>query len=353
MKKQPKLPWQLAWILAAATIFTIGCGDQQNSPPQATPPKVKVKQLERVTERNSFKTAGTVTTQQQVKLSFKKGGIIKTILTAEGRSVKQGELLAQLNLAEHESKLIQAQTAHDKSIRDQERIENLHKDSVATLEQLQDARSNLDVHKSNLRIAQFNLEYASIKAPRAGKIVKQLAEEGELIGQGMPVFIFSSSGENWVFKAGISESQLAQISIGDSVSVSMNVFPGNPIPAHVMLTPQSIDPQASSYEIEIELAHNNLKMVSGYTGKAEVFTMSRTTYFKLPPKALIESTDGTGAVYHVKGEPPLAKREDVKIVKIGKDFIGVSAEFLEVAQVIVERQVQLKTGQQVEVLNQK
>ncbi len=46
-----------------------------------------------------------------------------------------------------------------------ERVSNLYRDSVATLEQLQNSQTFFDVAESNLNIVKFNLKYSEIRAP--------------------------------------------------------------------------------------------------------------------------------------------------------------------------------------------
>ena len=46
----------------------------------------------------SLKTNGVVAARDEMRLSFKTGGIIRRITVQEGQSVKQGQLLAELEL---------------------------------------------------------------------------------------------------------------------------------------------------------------------------------------------------------------------------------------------------------------
>jgi len=51
-------------------------------------------------------------------------------------------------------------------------VSNLYQDSVATLEQKQDAETGLTVARSNLEIAEYNLKHSSILAHPTGKFLK-------------------------------------------------------------------------------------------------------------------------------------------------------------------------------------
>ena len=107
---------------------------------------------------------GKLASKEELKLSFKTGGIISEIFVDEGQTVKKGQVLAKLNLSEIQAQVNQAILGLDKAERDYRRANNLYKDSVVTLEQLQNTTTALDIAKSNVKIAEFNLQFSTIKA---------------------------------------------------------------------------------------------------------------------------------------------------------------------------------------------
>ena len=77
-----------------------------------------------------------------------------------------------------------------KQLRDYTRANNLFADSVATLEQKQNAMTALNIAKSNLDIALFNRSHSKIVAPENGLILKQFVRSNELASPGLPCFSF-------------------------------------------------------------------------------------------------------------------------------------------------------------------
>ena len=65
-------------------------------------------------------------------------------------------MLATLNLTEVNAAAEQASLAYQKAERDYERASNLYQDSVATLEQMQNAKTALDVARQQYNSAGFN-----------------------------------------------------------------------------------------------------------------------------------------------------------------------------------------------------
>ena len=132
-------------------------------------------------------SSGILSSKQISKLSFKTGGLISRVYVEIGDYVKKGQLLATLDMTEISAQVQQAKLAYDKAERDLTRVKNLYADTVATLEQLQDATSAYNAARENKNIADFNLLYSRILAPDNGRIVAKLAEVSEMIGPGMPL----------------------------------------------------------------------------------------------------------------------------------------------------------------------
>lgn len=123
---------------------------------------------------------GVIESDTDAKPAFKTGGVIAHTYVNEGDRVRKGQLLARLNMTEIDAQATQAQFALDKALRDQQRAKNLYADSIATLEQLQNATTAVDMAQKTLQIAKFNMAYSEVRSPIDGKVVKQMLQEGKL-----------------------------------------------------------------------------------------------------------------------------------------------------------------------------
>jgi multidrug efflux pump subunit AcrA (membrane-fusion protein) len=94
---------------------------------------------------------GTLHSKDEIELSFKMPGIVARVLVAEGQQVRRGQTLATLDLREIDAQVMAARSAVTKAERDLARAEALYADSVATLAQVQDARTGAEVARSGLQ----------------------------------------------------------------------------------------------------------------------------------------------------------------------------------------------------------
>ena len=187
---------------------------------------IRIQPVRSVEYKIPVKATGILSTTSQMKLSFKTGGIIKALNIKEGESVKRGEVLAVLDLSEIRANVNQAQIGYEKSKRDMARAKNLYRDSVATLEQFQNAESAFELAKAQKQIADFNLLFSQITAPSDGKIQKILVESNEMIAPGYPAILFASTESDWVVRSALTDKDIVKLSIGDSAQVTMDAFPG-------------------------------------------------------------------------------------------------------------------------------
>ena len=124
---------------------------------------------------------GLITTANEARYAFKIGGVVEKIYVSEGQFFKRGQLLATLKLTEIDAQLSQASLAYQKAKRDYSRANNLYKDSVATLEQLQNAQTGVHIAGKTVDAVAFNKKFAYIYAEADGFVTKKISNEGEVV----------------------------------------------------------------------------------------------------------------------------------------------------------------------------
>jgi multidrug efflux system membrane fusion protein len=246
-----------------------------------------------------IRSGGIVTTTEEIKLSFKTGGLIARTYVREGDAVKKGQLLAELNLSEIKAQVSQARDAFDKATRDYMRAKNLYVDSVATLEQYQNAGTALNMARSTLDMAKFNLDHSRIFAPKSGIILKQLTRENELVGPGYPVYALGISGKNWIVKTGLSDRDIVKVAIGDSASVQLDAWPNQNFRAAVRQIDEASNPMTGTYEVELALDPTPLKLAYGFIANVEIIPTKKISCFLVPMASVVDADGLKGYVYVV------------------------------------------------------
>jgi RND family efflux transporter MFP subunit len=293
---------------------------------------VSLVKVTEVARENTISGSGLLSTENEIRYSFKTGGIIDRIFVGEGQSFKQGQLLASLNLTEIESGYAQAKLGFEKAQRDYKRVQNLFADSVATLEQLQNSQTALELAEQQLTSVAFNKKYACIYADRSGFVVKKLANEGEIIAGGHPVLACSENGsKSWELKIGLSDKEWAKVAIGHKAKVMLEAFPDTWWEAHVFRKSGAADLGTGSFQVELKLDNLSEQAAIGMFGKAIIQTGRQQKSRLIPYEALIEA-DGKQAYVFVPNGNNQVKKQPVTIdnftesgVSIGEGLEGIES----------------------------
>jgi len=298
--------------LAAALSVVYSCreGDKaKNLLAEADVIPVKISAVSALALPKKISTTGLVSTENEAKYSFKIGGVISRVLVEEGQFFRKGQLLATLNSTEIAAGLTQSSLNAEKAQRDYERAVNLYKDSVFTLEQLQNTRTALDIaHKAKEAVA-FNEHYSKIYAAADGFVSQKIASEGEVIGPGMPVLAINETqrNNNYLLKVGVTDREWAIINPGQTATVTLDGYADKKIDAFVFRKSQTADRTLGSFQIELKLNLKDIKPAVGMFGKAEIAANQDENVKVVPYASLIEADGDKAFVFAPEGANKVRK----------------------------------------------
>lgn len=329
----------------------LGCSSKKEQKTDDVIP-VKVMKLKKEKVHMAISVSGIFTTNDETYLSFKTGGIIKSIFVNEGDKIKKGQLLAVLELNEIQAQVSQAKSGYDKALRDFRRAQNLYKDSVATLEQMQNAKTGLNIASEQLTIAKFNLNHSEIRATDDGYVLKKFANEGQIVNSGMPVFQTNGAATGgWILKAGISDHDWSVIKIGDKALVQSDVNPSKDIAAYVLRKSEGVDPYSGTFFVELRLKDDHSgKIASGMFGKAEIFPEYAKEMWTAPYQSILDGDGSTGYVFATNNMIN-AKKVKVNIFALEKDSVYINQGLDKYKYLIVSGSAYLNNNSQIKIDN--
>lgn len=335
-------------ILFGSTLFVFSCkgkmAKEQTINREDTIP-VKVIALQQGTSSAVILASGLFTTDDETALAFKNGGIINKIYVREGDAVSKGQLLATVNLTEVDAGVQQAVLAYEKAERDYQRAAQLYKDSVATLEQMQNAKTGMDVARQQREAARFNKQYSEIRATTSGYVLKRFVNEGQMTGPGTPVLLINGARQgNWLLKVGVSDAQWAAIKTGDKATIRIDALPGKTLNAFVFKKSEGIDPTSGTFNLQLKI--NDLSMpalASGMFAKAEIVPSQKVTAWSIPYDALLDGDAGKGYVF-ITNDGKTAKKIPVSIGAVQKDHVQITGGLEQVQSLIVSGSAYLNDG---------
>ena len=317
-----------------------------------TAKKVRLAKTALRAEIHTIVASGVLSSKEEVLLSFKTGGIVQQLNAEEGDLIAKGNQLGQLNLAEINAQVKAAKNAVEKAKRDLKRINNLYQDTAATLEQKQNTETALEIARSNYEIAQFNLQYSTIKAPIQGKVLHRFVEVGELVAPGQPIYKVASSGteRSQILRIGLADKDIVKVQLKDTAIVRFDALPEQEFTATVTEIAEAAKARTGLFEVELSLTAFSSVLKNGFVGKINLIPNNGEQRCRIPMNALVEGKGKEAVIFYTTNQQTVQQAK-VQVQNIGADYFTVAADGLpKNAQIISEGAPYLTINDTIQIL---
>lgn len=242
----------------AALSLTANASRVSASEPVVRP--ARVAEIAYSRQAQSLALAGTVVPRIETTLGFRVSGKIVQRTVDVGTVVKPGDLIAQLDPADHRlavdnarAALASADADHARAKADHERYQALKGGAAftpQTLEQRQSlaatALARVDQARSQLSSAENNLAYTELRADTAGVVTAVQAEVGQVMSQGQGVVRVARTDELEIV-VGVPEHRLKVVRDSAAAGFELWSDPGRRHAARLRELSPSADPTSRTY----------------------------------------------------------------------------------------------------------
>lgn len=149
-------------------------------------------------------------------------GVVSDVKVQEFATVKEGDVLVQIDPAPFEAALKAAQS----------RLAAAQQQATGAGAQSVAAKANVEKAQLAVNEAQTQLDHATIKAPIAGTVGKVRVRPGDVAKAGMGLFPLVDTSTWWV-DANFKETDLARIKPGQTATVSVDMYPSRELTGKV------------------------------------------------------------------------------------------------------------------------
>jgi RND family efflux transporter MFP subunit len=230
--------------------------------------------------------SGYVVARRTATVASKVTGRVIEVLTEEGRSVKEGEVLARLdpttanaalavaerqqeathrNLAEIEVRLADARKtqARDVALREQALVSQSALDAAnadvdALAARLEAARADAAVAVASVRQREQDVADLTIRSPFAGVVISKDAQPGEMVSPISAGGGFTRTGIATVVDMGsreievdVNEAFIQRVRAGQAAEAMLDAYPELVLPAHVLAIVPAADRQKATVKVRI------------------------------------------------------------------------------------------------------
>lgn len=333
--------------------FFYGCKkeDKQKKPFEtADVIPIKTALVESLALNSDINASGLVTTENQGNYAFKIGGIVQQIYVEQGHFFKKGQLLASLDQTEISAGLLQTDLNVKKYERDYKRADNLYKDSVYTLEQVQNAKTGLDIARKQKEAVAFNARYARIFAAADGFVTRKIANEGEVVSAGSPILAINetSNNNNYLLKTGLTDKEWAAVKVGQKATVTLDGYPEQQFDAFVFRKSQAADAALGSFEVELKLNMKSSTPAVGMFGKAVINTAAAEDFIIIPYNSLVEADGNKAFVFVVENNK--VKRREVLISRFENKRVFIKEGLQKTDQIVISNSAYLNEQSTIKII---
>ena len=384
-----------ASALAALAAAGAACGGRATSADAATTPTVAVATIARRPLDRTLVITAELRPYQDVDVHAKVAGFVKAINVDVGSRVKQGEVLATLEIPEladevqqadaalgasgsevtrAEAEVTRSSSAHDVAhlaatrlssvaksqpglVAQQEIDDATGRDKVAEAQlatataALAAARQQLNVARASQARTHALYDYASITAPFDGIVTKRYADKGTMIQAGtssttqaLPlVRIAQDDRLRLVIPA--PESAVPHIKDGGAVEVTVpslqRTFAGT-----IARSSNQVDPSTRTMHVEVDVPNPTGALVPGLYAEARVILEHLPDAIAVPTQAIDRSDADTSVL--VVTPAGAIERRPVQLGLEAADFAEVVKGLTPGEQVVVGTRSQLRVGDRVQ-----
>lgn len=335
-------PAILILILFAGTHETLAQQNGQRPPTAVEAEKVSVETV--VDEADAI---GSTIANEEVVVRPEIAGRITGFDFKEGEAVKAGTVLFQLDDSLYKAESSDARSQFNLAKRNYDRAKELNAKGAGTVRALDEARSQYETASAALQLADVRLQKTKIVAPFDGIVGLRDVSVGDYVNAGQDLTTLIDNAPLKVdFQ--IPEIYLARISVGQTVKVTADAFPGETFTGAVYAIDPQIDTRTRSVRIRAEIPNDDGRLKPGLFVRVKVALESRPNAIVIPEQALV--TEG--------GNISVFKVVDGKAVQVpvtvGQRSIG-RAEILKGLEpgdtVITAGQLKIRNGSPVNVID--
>jgi len=294
--------------------------------------EVRVETVDRRDLVATVTASGNVRARRKVDISSDISARVAELLVDEGEDVEEGQVLLRLdptryqaavnrsraNLSQSQAQVAQARANYLRAEREAERLDSLHarEPLLVSRQEVDNAQTDLEVQRSLLESSEFGvnqaraaLEEASdqlaktiITAPMAGRVTRLNVEEGETVIVGTmnnPGSLVLTVSDLSVMEVvlEVDETDVPEITLGDSATVELDAFPDLDFPGVVTeIGNSAIRPPSQAagtgqtptidFEVVVTLDSPEVELRPDLSATAELITETRVDQLSIPIIAL-------------------------------------------------------------------
>ncbi len=292
-------------VAALVLLIAAGCGRPAAGTQVPEPTPVRVARPALLESGSAVSAVGRLEAIDEARLGFVGAGVLRRVNVDIGDRFRAGAVLAELDTTALDASLRQVQEQAALARRDLARVEPLAARQLIARQQLDDARTSVQVADAAVRSAGFQRRYGQVVASADGIVMSRLAQPGEVLGAGQPVLAVSSSTLGWRMKVEVADRDATRLTPGLEASARFDGYPKQTFTARIREIGGRAAAGSGAITVDLDLDGGTHALRSGLIGRVSIPLPGSPT-LSIPVSALVSAQGDQGQVLLARGGKAVA-----------------------------------------------
>ena len=240
----------LAIALAAGCSRSESSAKQENNQNQNKAVKVSVLRVEPAPMKDVLVLPGETEAWQDVRVAADVAGRVEWIGPKEGQTVKEGDLIAKIDVAALKAACDRAEAALKLAEDLCDRRSKLFERNIINQEELDKSQTERALARANFRQMQIEYERGFLKAPLTGMVNQLFVDEGEFVDKGKP-FVDLVNVDKIKINVNVPELDVRYLKVGQKTMVRVDAFPGRELFGVIDFVAYKADPATKTFHVKV------------------------------------------------------------------------------------------------------
>lgn len=300
--------------------------------------------------------SGSLSPLLQSTVKSKVSGEVQRVLLREGETVKQGQVLAQIDTSDLTARLDAQVAALEEtkarwSIADKNREVNLKllKQNFISQNAFDTTHSTLEVSaasvrsaEAQVRLARNAMQDAVIRAPISGILAKRMVNGGEKVGPDSPMFTVVDLARMEI-EAPVAASEIPSVKVGQMATFKVDGFGERVFEGRIERINPIAEQGSRSITLYVAVANRDGELKGGMFAKG-LLVLGKTQPSAVVPLAAVRDEAGQSYVFTLEGGKVAKRNVTLGMSEAQAGLVEVKSGLEKGVQVVSARMVGLKAG---------
>ena len=257
---------------------------------QAPEVPVVVAEVQRGVVEAYYEGSTNLTAAEEAVVVARTRGVVEAVFAEEGDVVQAAQPLAQLETERLALELARSQAQLDRLEAAYERAKRMFEARMISPNDYDDAKFAYEGERTNLRLREYELKEATIRATIDGAVTRRHIKVGHTLSQNAPAFEMKRL-DAIEAELNVPEREIGNIRPGQYARVRVDALPDERFEGEVARVAPEVDPTSGTFRVTVTLTNEERRLKPGMFARVDVRVDRRPNALLTPLAAVVARRD--------------------------------------------------------------